>query len=65
MHTRSPEAQTPSMYCLSSGHANPVHDQKLTGLRRTEAVDPEDDAKEGDWGIPPGGGGWRSTLMIS
>ena len=29
-----------------------------------EAVDPED-PKEGDWGIPPGGGGWRSTLMMS
>ena len=37
--------------------------QGLTGLRRTETVDP-DDATEGDWGMPPGGG-CRSTLMIS
>jgi len=37
--------------------------QEFTGLRRTEAVDPED-ATEGDWGMPPGGGG-RSTVMMS
>lgn len=37
--------------------------QGFTGLRRTEAVDPED-ATEGDWGVPPGRGG-RSTLMMS
>jgi len=62
IYTPSPETQTASN-CSPTGHAKVVRDQRLTGLRRIEAVDPEDPT-EGDGGIPPGGGG-RSPLMIS
>jgi len=70
VYTGSPPAKaertkTASTYS-SSNHTRTERDQRLTGLRRMGAVDPEtEEPKEGDWGVPVEGGGTRSMLMMS
>jgi hypothetical protein len=63
--TTDAKTRRPNLRDVAFSSLNVVTDDRgLTGLHRIETVDPEDPT-EGDWGMPPGGGGGRSTVMMS